>query len=91
MARFLICNNPECRFVLDRRINGASLDGVQKILKTCPSCCSDWSSACPFCDRPFDVAFIGGLPHSACCRHKLRPETRAAALDSNALPLPATL
>jgi hypothetical protein len=91
VARFLICTNPECRFVLDRRINGAALDGVRKILKTCPSCRADWSSACPFCDRPFDVSFIGGLPQSACCGHKLRPETRGATPGSSGLPLPATL
>jgi hypothetical protein len=40
---FLVCSNSECRMVLDRRVNGESLDGVRQILKTCPECGSDWS------------------------------------------------
>jgi hypothetical protein len=90
MPRFLICINPDCRFVLDRRLNGASLDGVQKILKTCPACHTDWSSLCPFCDHTLDVTFVAGRPVSACCGHTLRPETTSASPGSTALPLSAT-
>jgi predicted amidophosphoribosyltransferase len=78
MQCFLICKNPGCRFILDRRVNGTSLDGVQKILKTCPACGDDWSSSCPYCNQPLTVSFVDGLPCSACCGHKLRAETLAA-------------
>ena len=78
MDKYLVCSNPACRFVLDRGLNGTSLDGVQKILKTCPACGSDWSSSCPFCSEPLTVNFIDGLPSSACCGHKLRAGLLAA-------------
>jgi hypothetical protein len=78
MNHFLVCENPGCRFILDRRVNGESLDGVRKILKECPGCGSDWSSSCPFCEQTLTVSFVAGLPHSACCGHKLRAEARAA-------------
>ena len=78
MNHFLVCENPSCRFILDRRINGESLDGVRKILKQCPECGSDWSSSCPFCDQTLSVSFIGGIPHSGCCGQRLRVEVKAA-------------
>lgn len=78
MHSHLICKNPGCRFILDRRINGESLDGVRKIVKQCPECGNDWSSVCPFCERPLGVAFLNELPHSACCERKLRAEVLAA-------------
>ena len=74
----LICKNPGCRYILDRRINGESLDGVRRIVKQCPECGSDWSSVCPFCKRPLGVAFVNELPHSACCIRILRAEVLAA-------------
>jgi predicted amidophosphoribosyltransferase len=77
MDKYLVCSNPGCLFILDRRVNGTSLDGVQKILKTCPACGSDWSSSCPYCADPLTVNFVEGLPCSACCGHKLRAETLA--------------
>jgi hypothetical protein len=42
MKYFLVCSNPACRMILDRRINGESLDGVGKIVKKCPECGSAW-------------------------------------------------
>jgi hypothetical protein len=78
MDSHLICTNPGCRFILDRRINGESLDGVRKILKHCPECGSDWSSACPFCDRPLGVAFVDELPLSVCCGRRLRGDLLVA-------------
>jgi hypothetical protein len=78
MNHFLVCENPGCRFILDRRVNGESLDGVRKTLKGCPECGSDWSSSCPFCDQPLSVSFIDGVPGSACCGHNLRAEAKAA-------------
>jgi hypothetical protein len=78
MDSHFICSNPGCRFILDRRVNGASLDGVRKIVNQCPECGSDWVSACPFCERTLTVEFIKGLPHSRCCGRKLRAEVLAA-------------
>ena len=43
MDNYLVCSNAECRMIMDRRINGESLDGVRQIVKTCPECGSDWS------------------------------------------------
>lgn len=78
MNRFLICDNPKCRFMLDRRLNGQSLDGVQSILKNCPSCGADWSSNCPSCGQALAVKLIDGLPHSSCCERKAHAKVRAA-------------
>ena len=47
MERYFICNNPECRFVLDRRINGKSVDGAHLILKKCPACGGAWRLSRP--------------------------------------------
>jgi hypothetical protein len=88
MARFLICINAKCRFVLDRRMNGSSLDGVQKILRSCPACNADWSSLCPSCDRTLDVTFVAGRPVSACCRHSLRPEAEVVGTSASRASIP---
>lgn len=77
MDSHLICNNPGCRFILDRRIN-ESLDGVRKVVKQCPECGGDWSSLCPFCERPLGVTFVNELPHSVCCGRKLRGDLLVA-------------
>jgi hypothetical protein len=78
MERFLVCSNPGCRFILDRRINGKSLDGAQLILKKCPACGSDWSSLCPACTRPIAMKLVGGLPHPVCCDRWPIAKARAA-------------
>jgi len=78
MERFLICNNPKCHFVLDRRINGKSLDGAQLILKRCPACGGAWSSTCPSCAQNLAVKLVDGLPHSVCCDRKPPASARAA-------------
>ena len=43
MNDFLVCSNPECHMILDRRMDGESLDGARQIVKTCPECGSAWS------------------------------------------------
>jgi hypothetical protein len=78
MNHFLVCENPGCRFILDRRVNGESLDGVRKIVKQCPECGGDWSSVCPFCEKQLAVRFVNERPISVCCGRKLRPEMLAA-------------
>jgi len=78
MDHYLLCKNPSCRFVLDLRVNGKSLDSLHLILEKCPACGGAWTSTCPFCSRPLSVSFVDGPPHSACCRRKLRGEAQAA-------------
>lgn len=78
MAHFLICDNPECRFIVDLRVNGRTLNGTQFILKKCPLCGGNWSSTCPSCNQPLAVKMVNGLPHSACCQHKTAAGARAA-------------
>lgn len=78
MQRHLICTNPGCIFILDSHIDGASLNGVQNIVKKCPSCGSGWSSLCPFCNQELVVGFVEGLAHTGCCGRRLQAATQAA-------------
>lgn len=78
MDHFLICDNPRCRFILDRRLNGKSLDGPQFILKKCPSCGGSWSSTCPSCGQALAVKLVDGLPHISCCQAKTHSTAAAA-------------
>jgi hypothetical protein len=66
MARYLNCENPRCRFILDRRMNGKLLGDPQLILKKCPECGGAWSSTCPCCAQPLTLKLIHGLPHATC-------------------------
>ncbi|HKW56194.1 MAG TPA: hypothetical protein VJN42_02465 [Candidatus Acidoferrum sp.] len=77
MARFFICDNPKCRFLMDRRVNGRTLNGTQFIVKKCPVCGGNWSTTCPSCGQPLAVKIAGGLPYAMCCERK--PITRASA------------
>lgn len=72
-----ICGNPGCRFILDLRLNGRSMDGVRRIVTQCPECGSSWSSSCPFCSQALAVKFVAEIPHSVCCERKLRAEVKA--------------
>lgn len=78
MERFLICKNPKCRFVLDRHIDGKSLDGAHLILTKCPACGETWSTTCPSCARALAVKIVDGLPHSVCCDRRPAANARAA-------------
>lgn len=78
MAHFLICDNPRCRFIMDLRVNGRTLNGTQFIVKKCPACGGNWSANCPSCNQALAVRLIGGLPHSVCCEHKPSTGSRAA-------------
>jgi hypothetical protein len=78
MERFMVCDNPGCRFILDRRINGKSRDGAQLVLKKCPACGGDWSAACPSCNQPLATKLVAGLPHSVCCDRSASGKSRAA-------------
>jgi len=78
MKHYLICENPKCRFVLDRRINGKSLDGAHLVLRKCPGCGGAWSSTCPACRQTLAIRMVGGLPHLVCCDRKPLAKARAA-------------
>ena len=78
MDYFLVCNNSKCHFVLDRRINGISVDGAHLILKKCPACGGDWSTTCPSCAQDLAVRLVGGLPRIVCCERKPAANARAA-------------
>jgi hypothetical protein len=88
MERFLICNNPKCHFVLDRRINGKSFDGAHLMLKKCPDCGGDWGSACPSCARPLAMKLVAGLPQSTCdCKADVRAAQYPLRMAQNTLEL----
>jgi hypothetical protein len=78
MTRFLICENPKCRFILDSHIDGHSVSGAQLIVKNCPVCGGGWSSTCPSCGQALAVKVLGGLPHTHCCERKPHAKARAA-------------
>lgn len=78
MDRYVVCDNPQCRFLLDRRMNGSSLDGTQHVVRKCPSCGGNWTEVCPSCHQPLAVKTVDGLPHIACCQRP-HPKAHAAA------------
>ena len=78
MENFLICDNRECRFILDQRLNGESVDGGLRILRKCPECGSTLSSKCSVCSKELAVKFVAGVPRSQCCGQRLPAEGRAA-------------
>lgn len=78
MDHYSICENPGCRYILDRRVNGKSLHDPQFILKKCPACGGAWSSTCPSCGQALAMKLLGGLPYSACCGRKLHAKAKAA-------------
>ena len=83
MERYLICENPRCRFVLDLgelRLNGAVPPRLKPLLSKCPDCGRPWSGKCPFCVQPLEVAWHSDLPHCSHCRGKL--QAQPAASDS---------
>ena len=44
MNRFLVCDNPSCRFLLDLRIDGMSIRRSHFVV-------ANWSSLCPSCGQ----------------------------------------
>jgi predicted amidophosphoribosyltransferase len=79
MGLFLICSNPRCHFVLDKRVNGSSLDGVESILTKCPSCGGKWSTICPSCGLPLAVDAVAGRFQRICCEVKAPSDAGTAA------------
>jgi hypothetical protein len=73
----VICKNPRCRFILDRRIDGKSLDNA-RVLKKCPAGAGDWTSICPCCGQALAVKLIDELPYPSFCGQKLSAKAQAA-------------
>jgi hypothetical protein len=88
MARFLICSNSKCHLVLDRYVNGRSLNGLSTSLPTCPSCGGSWSSTCPSCGHALAVRLDAERPRRICCAAKRKAEESA---EQPPLTLPARL
>ena len=78
MDRYFICNNPKCRFLLDRRVAGKSALDAQIILKDCPACGGSWSSICPACNGTLAIKIVETLPHISCCDRKQSSKASAA-------------
>jgi DNA-directed RNA polymerase subunit RPC12/RpoP len=74
MPRYLICNNPRCRFVLDLQISGKALRRSRVPLSECPECGSGWSTSCPFCAQPLNLAWHDQRPHCAHCSRRFLAE-----------------
>ena len=72
MESFLVSENPRCRMVLDLRENGRTLHRAEIMVNECAECGNQWSRSCPFCSKPLEVAWRGGLPHCLSCRQKLQ-------------------
>jgi len=78
MNRFLVCANAKCCFVLDRRINGSSLNRLQQVLTKCPACGSQWSSNCPSCGEALTVKSVAGRLRRVCCSTKAHSRAEIA-------------
>jgi len=88
MTRFLVCVNPQCRFLLDSRVDGLPRVAAQSLLPKCPACGGNWSATCPSCGQPVSVGSVDGLPRLACCgrqdasERKLAPHPSALAASA---------
>jgi ribosomal protein L37AE/L43A len=74
MESFLICTNPKCRYLVNLRDGAQVLERSKLILDECPECGSQWSSHCPFCDKPLEVMLHENLPHCSHCGCSLQAE-----------------
>jgi hypothetical protein len=74
MPRYLICDNPRCRFVLDLQVSGKQLRLSRLPLSDCPECGSEWSASCPFCVQPLNLAWRDQRPHCARCDRRFLAE-----------------
>jgi hypothetical protein len=83
MNHYLVCDNAQCRFVLDVRINGASAGRTPFVPKTCPLCGSKWSSGHPLPLSALGVELLDNLPHCSCCSRKKRPVVTRVVLEQS--------
>ena len=76
MEHFLICTNPQCRYLVDLREGGQVLERSKLIITECPDCGHEWSSLCPFCGHPLETD-LQEIPHRCKhCHRVLQPPTK---------------
>jgi hypothetical protein len=75
MGRFLICTNPQCRYLVKLQTGTQVLKRSEIILDECPECGHPWTSSCPFCGRSLKCD-LEQIPHRCeHCAQSLRPQT----------------
>jgi hypothetical protein len=74
MESFLICTNPKCRYLINLRDGAQVLERSKLILDECPECGYQWSSHCPFCERPLRVIWRNKVPCCSDCGRTLKAE-----------------
>jgi len=65
MENVLICQNSQCRFLVDFRRSSRNMSHAELIIQ-CPECKHPWSRNCPLCVRPLLVVWRNKVP---CCSH----------------------
>ena len=71
MNHYLVCENPNCRFVPDTRVNGKRLGYRRFMLSVCPQCGGKWSSNGPLPRRALGERWMNKLPLCSSCSGKL--------------------
>lgn len=74
MESFLICTNPKCRKIISLLEGTQVLRSSKLVLDECPECGHQWSSYCPFCDKPLEVMLLENLPQCSHCGRTLKAE-----------------
>jgi hypothetical protein len=76
MKSVLVCQNPDCRTVIDLGKDYTIFDLSAIGIKQCPECGGDWGTSCPYCDTPLAViARPSNTPSCSSCRRTIRPES----------------
>ena len=71
-GKFLICENPNCRFILDLRQAREVVRRTSLIQKGCPECGGRWSERCPHCSQNLEVIWSDNHPCCEFCNRALQ-------------------
>jgi hypothetical protein len=74
LEEFLICENPECRFLTSLRQGDKLLRREDLVFSVCPNCDHNWSGLCPFCFHTLSVRWQGKVSWCTHCNTALLPE-----------------
>lgn len=74
MEYFLICSNPQCRYLINLREGFRVFERSKLVIDECPECGHPWSSCCPFCGRSLETDSSRTPPRCAGCFRTLVPE-----------------
>lgn len=74
MESYLLCTNPKCRNIVSLLEGAQVLRCSKLVLDACPECGQQWSSYCPFCDRPLSVIWRNKVPCCSDCGRTLKAE-----------------